>query len=223
MDRSNQVVIIAGILAGVVVLAAFIVGFNPTDPMDSPSFTWAAQTNDTLTYQITVYRDDTYFVSESIPRYDELNHTLITINITSLGDVQEITNETQFTMMVETEKITIMLPIRHENGSEVTVQAELVRSIISKCILPVGGWSFVDDYYSDLDDPDDYGYWCSTYFSYAELNTFVFGHLDFNLDAGNGWRSTMNTTTGLPSIIDWWHEDFIMHEYYQIIMTLILS
>ena len=224
MDRSIKVVIGAGVIVGVVVLAAFSVGLlTPGSPNESPEFTWIAQTNDTLTYQITVYRG-THFTSESFQRYDNLNNTFITLNITSLGDVQEITNEIQFTAMVETEKISILLPVLHENGSEVTdPQAELVRSTISKCILPVGGWSFVDDYYSDLDEPVDYSFSCNTYFSFIESDSFVFGHVQFNVDAGKGWHSTMNTTTGQPLVVEWWDRDFIMHRDYQIIMTLIPS
>lgn len=222
MDRSIKVVIGAVAIVGVVVVAAFSVGLL-TPASQSPEFTWIAQTNDTLTYQITVYRG-THFTSESIQGYDNLNHTFITLNITSLGDVQEITNETQFTTMVETEKVSILFPVLHENGSEVTVpEAELVRSIISKCIFPVGGWTFVDDYYSDLDDPGDYGFSCNTYFSYTESDFFVFGHVQFNIDAGRGWYSTMNTTTGLPSQIDWWIRDYIIHRDYQIVMMLISS
>ncbi len=224
MDRSIKVVIGAGVIVGVVVLAAFSVGLlTPANPKESPEFTWITQTNDTLTYQITVYRG-IHFTSESIPRYDNLNHTFITLNITSLVDVQEIDDESQFTMMVETEKVSILLPVLHENGSEITVpDAELIRGIVSKCILPVGGWSFVDDYYYDLDDPGDYSFSCNTYFSFIESDSFVFGHVQFNIDAGKGWHSTMNTTTGLPSIIDWWNRDFIIHRDYQIVMTLIPS
>ena len=68
MDRSIKVVIGAGVIVGVVVLAAFSVGLlTPANPKESPEFTWIAQTNDTLTYQITVYRG-IHFTSESIPR-----------------------------------------------------------------------------------------------------------------------------------------------------------
>jgi len=222
MHRSCEVVIGAGLLVGVVVLAAFSVGLLPlsVDPPDPPSFIWAVQTNDTLTYQVTVYR----IAHESMPgsEYDDLNHTIITLNITSLMDVQEITNETQFTLMVETEKTAILPPVLHENGSEVDVHAAgLVGNVISRSILPVDGWSFIDYCYSDLDQPSDYGFSCDTYFSYSEPDSFMFGHVLFFIDWGFGWHSTINTTNGLPSQIDWWFYDAISTESYQIIMMLI--
>ncbi len=223
MDSGNQGVIVGGIIIGVLLLAAFSVGMFPPfiDPPDPPSFKWAVHANDTLTYQVTVYR----IAHESLPRsdYDELNHTIITLNITSLVDVQEIINETQFTLMVETEKTAVLLPVLHENGSEVTVHAtDLVSDLISKNILPVDGWSSVDYYYSDLDEPQDYGFSCDTYFSYTEPDAFMFGHVFFFVDWGFGWHSTMNTTNGLPSQIDWWFNDAISNESFQIIITLTL-
>jgi hypothetical protein len=222
MDRGNQGVIVGGIIIGVLVLATFSVGMLPPfiDPPDPPSFKWAVHTNDTLTYQVTVYR----IAPEAMPgsEYEDLNHTIITLNITSLVDVQEITNETQFTLMVETEKTAILLPVLHENGSEVDVHvAELVENIVSKSILPVDGWSFVDYSYSDLDEPIDYGFSCDTYFSYTEPDSFVFGHVFYLVDWGFGWHSTINTTNGLPSHIDWWFYDALSTESYQIIITLI--
>ncbi|MHA1951306.1 MAG: hypothetical protein ACXAAO_11185 [Candidatus Thorarchaeota archaeon] len=217
MDRRVRVLGAAGVTLGVVILAAFSAGFLPPfDPINPPTFTWTAHTNDILAYEILVYRG----MGDEISWYDDLNQSTIRFNITSLPNVEGIVDSTQFTEMVETLKIDILPPVLNENGTEVNSSAiDLIHRIASKTILPVDGWSFIDNFYADSGEPSDCGFSCNHYYSILADETFIFGHLYFNIDAGSGWYATMNTATGLPSEIVWWTDDFIIHRHYQIVMT----
>lgn len=215
MDRRVRTFAVVGLLVGVVIVSAFSLGLFSPQPEPLP-FSWAVAENDTLSYEIVVYR----YSGHEFRSYDLLNHTIVNFNITSLPDLGGILDSTQFTEMIEILKVSLLPPILHENGTEVvTTGINLVHGIISKTVLPVNGWSYIDSFYDESASPIECEFVCRHYYSHEVNGTFTFGYLYYMYDGGDGWYATMDKTTGLPSRIVWWHDDFIIHRHYEIYMT----
>ena len=176
------------------------------------------QIGDTFTFLVQVRRAESVIVN---PLYAELNDTLVTVQIDALPVLSNDWNESEFTSNVlEYPKTSLILPIIHQNGTAInSTSADSINTILSQCILPIGGWDVLDYYYLDTSDPADYSFWCNTYYSYIEDDQFIFGHLSFYYDGGNVWEGLMEQQTGVPQYVHIWNIG-MNPEFYDLILVL---
>ena len=184
------------LLISLLVTASIIILIYPR-PLPVPSFEWNVQVGDTFTFSVTAHLSG---------NYSELNNTLVTVQVTSLPNLSNDWNESEFiTEVVESMKTSLIHPVVHENGTEIISQfSDSINNILSQCILPVGGWNALDYFYPDESDPADYSFYCNTYFSYFEDNLFTFGHVYFFIDGGFGWDGQIEEHTGVPIGVRIW-------------------
>lgn len=166
-------------------------------PSPIPSFEWNVQQGDMFTFSITVH---------SSMNYTELNNTQMTIEVNWLPGLSNEWNSSEFISEVfESGKTSLILPIIHENGTEInSTFANSINNIVSSCILPIGGWDILDQFFPNDSDTGDYGYYCDTYYSSAVDNAFSIGYVYFNIDAGFGWDSQIDRNTGVPREVRIW-------------------
>jgi hypothetical protein len=130
----------------------------------------------------------------------------VTVEVIWLPDLSNEWNPSEFrSEVLESNKTSLILPVMHENGSEIiSTFANSINNIVSSCILPIGGWHTLDQFYPNDSDPGDYGYYCDTYFSYTANNEFSIGYVHFIIDTGFGWESQIDQDTGVPIEIRIW-------------------
>ncbi len=208
MKRPNPKLTLAtSLLISFILLVAWSVqtSYQPDPrPPPVPSFEWNVQIGDTFTFLVDVRRADSLYHDEL---YAELNDTLVTIQITALPLLSNDWNESEFTSEVlEYPKTSLILPIIHQNGTEInSTSSDSINFILSHCILPIGGWDALDYYYPDEKDPSDYSFYCNTYYSYIEDGRFSIGHLFFHYDGGEVWEGQIGQQTGVPQFVHIWN------------------
>ena len=73
-------------------------------------------------------------------------------------------------------------------------------NIISKCILPIGGWSLIDTFFPN--SSEDLGLYPDTYLSEISGEFFRFGYFKLiNDDVSMRWFADINMTNGIPANI----------------------
>lgn len=187
----------------------------PSSEFISPEFEWNAEIGDTLTFLVRVQGPSQV--------YFELNNTLMTVEINALPDLSNEWNASEFiSKVIEFNKTSIVFPVVHQNGTEVnSTSSESINEMISRCILPTGGWSALDQFYSDQSDPSDYSFVCNTHYSFIEYYLFVIGYMRFVHDIGSGWEGQVYQNSGVPQKVWIWHHNFIF-PYLSYDVTLLL-
>ena len=189
---SDKTIMATCFLMSFIIIVAWSVPANIPSAPPVPSFEWNVQVGDTFTFLVNVYHTTSL--------YAELHNTSMTVQITALPDLSNDWNESEFTSKVlESMKISLVLPITHQNGTEInSTSSDSIISILSKCILPIGGWNTLDYYFPDGTHFSDYGSPTDfTYFSFIEEGVFSFGYLFYNYDYGRTWEGHIDQVTGV--------------------------
>lgn len=183
---------------------------------------WAVETGTEITYAIGVtgFTESLSTMNASFfpPPHAELNNTFVTIRIDNLPDIPPFMNGETFAQSVLSHvKTSIMGPVEYVNGSEVvSADYSFLNSLISQSILPAGNWPFIDSLYPDKPESEWY---CDTYLS--SLGTsFMIGHRAYLIDAGGGWYTAVDMSTGLPTNATVWGSKYYGESWYLYEVTL---
>lgn len=162
---------------------------------------WFIEVGDELDFSIEIRGYDVY-----PPTLVELNNIEIKANITSLPNLSLFfTAGTFISGVVDVIKVSCTF----SNGSEIDEAYEdVLNSLISRSILPIGFWEQIDFLYADDYDHYYVGFgpiW--TWVSRVESDLFFFAHQSKEYHGSEGWKTHVNMTTGLPVDIEL-YEDF---------------
>ena len=179
---------------------------------------WNIKTGDSLVYEInvTATRDD---INELFtPMWAHLNNTRIVVTVTHLPMIQPFYSSTDYIeSIVNISKISC----RFENGTPLSDSDLFLESLISKALLPVGSWEFLDVMFLD-DWSGEWEMYEPDYTWIARFNEegFFFGYLGLSWHSTKGWSAMMNVTSGVPLFIET-HDNY--HDYGSTIDILELT
>ncbi len=144
---------------------------------------WGVEVGDQFSYSLKALGFfDYYYDHPCLP----LNNSVIIFNITSLPEIPLYCDRTTFSEL-------IVNPVKgyalFENGSSMNQECEsIVTALISKALLPVGDWVYIDTLY------DDQGAW----FSFSDGDFFYFGHTSLYSLGAPGWSAKISLDDGVP-------------------------
>lgn len=206
-------------LLTVAVILAFAIGVGvlvATRPLPVPDFEWGIQIGDMFRYEVTIHGEYPQMGSISLETFNRillLEGTTIVANVTQLPTLVGITNSsTFFAVVTSVSKVVCSF----DNGSE--IDGDLVTKIasaISGCILPIGGWPFVDSIYQDKPLELYYDLRSSCLYS----DHLYFGCASMVYDSYEGWSGNVSLSNGAPSNAHWWYR----HQYWTIYIELTLA
>ncbi|MFX1367778.1 MAG: hypothetical protein ACFFAY_04195 [Promethearchaeota archaeon] len=195
-----------------------IIAYQPFIPYEN-KFSWGLELQDEFTYEIGVfgvYGTNWNEISGPVP-FEELNQTRILAKITYLPSLENSSTSEAF---VDNVVNPMKVECRLASGSELDpdYQTSLER-FISRCILPLGDFAFIDVLF-----PDECLQSGISYCAKQHDDHFRFGHRYFGVDVGYDWYSNNSLSTGLPFIITYHyvnlHPPIIWANYY-VSLTLI--
>ncbi len=201
------VAISLGLIAGLIIIVPSL--------LPNPGLHWGVNESSKYSYEFSIVG---FKFESGIPYpipFFELNNTLVSVNITSLPEIVEF-NSTEFTeKVVVQDKVdcTTILP-------EYDIQE--LEEIISSCILPVGDWQLLDDFYPDPVDYENKTFY-RTYLSLWNETHFWFSHETILVNSGEIWSCFLDIVTGVPTeIVYHKYADYCCGEY-DYTMTLSLA
>ena len=210
------------IVLGSLVLTLVILGVVSYGLFNS-TMEWNVEEDQTLTYMISVKGFERYYSGSnytySPTPYDHLNGSMLQVKISNLPQVNKIFSETSFvTEVVKFSKTSIVSPFELENGTQI-IESEILflNGIISKALMPIGGWSIIDGFF--IDQPIN-EFLCDDYFSFTGQSVFIMGFRYFNIDAGHGWNATIDLSSGIPQTIHWFNVKYYGSNWYVYEITL---
>ena len=158
---------------------------------------WGIDVGDEFSYHI--LEEGWYLDGEGITgnrtQYSAINDTYIIVTIQSLPDLSLYPIESMFsTNVIQFMKI----GIGFENGSALPYQYGMIETVLSACILPLGGWILIDSFYQDT---DYLGSQFSTYYAYQDSNVFVFGFHMYDIDLDVSYEAVISQDNGMPSAL----------------------
>lgn len=183
------------------IIVLFLVIDSTTNfPWEIPqhSFSWTVAEGDEFVFNTTV--DGQYNYTPFIP--DELLvvvNTSIRVKIESLPDCS-IESEQGFISLINTVKVSSTFL----NGTDLPFDTcSSLNALVSRSILPTGGWEYIDWLYPDNKDDDAArnGWVIDSYLSKSQEESFYFGYYYCYVDCGNSWGAYISTTTGFPQSI----------------------
>ena len=210
------------VVLGCLVLTVVILGVVSYGLLNS-TMEWNVEEDQTLTYMISVEGFERYFsgsnYTDSPTPYDHLNKSMLQVKIGNLPQVDKIFSITSFvTEVVDFSKTSIVSPFELENGTQNTESEVLfLNGIISKALMPIGGWSIIDGFF--IDKPIN-EFLCDDYFSFTGQSVFIMGFRYFNIDAGHGWNATIDLSSGIPQTIHWFNVKYYGSNWYVYEITL---
>ena len=184
---------------------------------------WAMEEGQTLTYMISVEGYERVFSTSNYTDYptpyEHLNRSLIQVMISNLPQVNKTFSKTSFiTEIVDFLKTNIISSFELENGIQISESEVLfLNEIISKALMPTGGWNVIDDFY--IDQPIN-KFQCNDYFSVTGQSVFIMGNRYYNIDAGHGWNATIDMLSGIPLTIHWFDSKYHGNEWHVYEITL---
>ncbi|MFW9844735.1 MAG: hypothetical protein ACFFEV_09175 [Candidatus Thorarchaeota archaeon] len=166
----------------------------------SHDFEWAISVGDEFELNCSAYGYISYppHQAESIS-LSVLVNTSIIVRIVNIPSIN-ITSETDFLNLVSINKVST----RFTNGSSIPSNiASTLNSLISKFIMPVGGWEYLDFLFPDsLSDVGQEEYSSDTYLSQLDDESLMFGYRYYYIDAGHWWNGNVFVSNGLPTCIE---------------------
>lgn len=188
------------------VLSVFLISLLGSE---SPGFCWGVEVGDEFHFDIGVFgfiETDPDHPLDYVP-FLGYNNTQIIARITSLPTVAGNLSAAQFIGIVNELKVECVFT----NGTEISPNAiegyyvnfgqTSICEIVSRAILPVGHWNLVDRLFPD--EPEN-PWWCNTYLSDELGASMYFGYRYANVDAGSGWSTYVNLTSGMPLTVTHW-------------------
>lgn len=197
-------------------------------PPESPSFIWGVEAGDEFQFGIGVYGfiiADPGQPLDSVP-FLGYNNTQILVRITQLPAITDELSTAQLIDIVNELKV----ECEFLDGTEITPDAieglyvnfgqTSICEIVSRAILPMGHWDLVDSFFpAEPEIP----WGCNTYLSNKLASSMYFGYRYANVDAGAGWWSHVNLTSGMPLIVTHWevsaHTGLWLD--YQVVLTIV--
>ncbi|RDE17127.1 MAG: hypothetical protein C4K47_00205 [Candidatus Thorarchaeota archaeon] len=214
-----------GMLMTAIILANLIAAFSVFQYAQLETPRWRVNPGLAMTYFIAVTGNSTSVFEENItygpPPFYVLDDSLISINVTSLPSLDDALSSSSFTEhVIDYLKTQQVGALRHYDGTEIVgAKYDFLNAVVSRCILPVGGWSLLDSFYVDEPEP---GFVCNTYFSEVEQDGFLIGHRTYAAGSGIGWSAKVDTVTGVPFTLTIWAMQLqgIDRYSYSIVLTL---
>ncbi len=143
------------------------------------------------------------FYVKGFHNYEILNDTVVIVNISTLPVIPSILTRYTFeSSILEIDKISTTF----ENGTDT---GQYGFFLISRAILPCGGWEILDYLYVN---PEDTSFGPSGgnlrgYISKLESDYFYLGYEAVDFDASSGWNANISLETGIPYYIQYWRYD----------------
>jgi hypothetical protein len=130
----------------------------------------------------------------------DLNGMTVVANVTSLPLLDGVFNSsTFFSAIVNVSRVDCVLV----NGSELQNDVDtIIVSVLSGCILPIGGWPFVDSLYPD--ETPSFVLYPGFRASKLYPDRFFFAYIQSNgIDANWGWSGNITLSNGVPTSVHW--------------------
>jgi hypothetical protein len=207
------------VLVGAMV-SLYIISLMIEPPATETQFRWGLAVGDELLYEIIVQGANNN-VTRPIP-YAKYNNTQIRMRVVSLPNVTLVNSSEEMINVIEHLKT----ECEFINGSIISTDSRdgyymntSIPEILSRAILPVDGWTHIDDYF-----PNDVGqnqYSSNTYLSKMSQNWFYIGYYYFYIDFGYGWYGYLMIGTGFPISVIQWETDSICIGHYNVTLNLV--
>lgn len=190
----------AGVL---VIMLIILLGLNTTSepPFVITELEWNIEVGDSLIFDLNVTAESDSFNELWQSSWTHLNNTRVIANVTSLPLIQQI----YYTSAEYLESIVMTLKVscRFENGSQLSETDRFIESLVSKALLPVCRWDYLDHLFSDQPVPEwqmyepDYR-WGIT----IDEDAVFFGEYGESWHYTKGWSTKVNMTSGVPLMIE---------------------
>lgn len=193
----------------VIILVIQLVVFSTSEPpLVIIELEWNVKSGDLLSYELyaTGTRDE---LNQGLGfKWSHLNNTRILVNITYLPILSDLyTSEAFLENIVQVTKVSCSF----ENGTPLSDQDLFIETLVSKSLLPVIPWEYLDSMFPDqwigefqMYEPD------YTWVSRFDDDLFVFGRLGNSWHFTKGWSALINMTAGIPFKIEN-HDNY--HDY----------
>ncbi len=184
----------------------------------STNLKWSLDVGDSFVYHIVVDGWELNYTEsyhEHIPtvfmKYDGL---YVIAEIVSLPFLGFYLNGDDFKQVIDHQKVHVVF----ENGSEIPTEvSNMAESMISRCVLPIGGWQLIDWFYPDI--PASFPY-PPIYTSSSSDTSFHFGYDSLDIDLTTRLRGDISFDDGIPSKISYYRSHGLDYAF-NITLTLI--
>lgn len=121
-----------------------------------------------------------------------LNNTEVVFKVARLPWIPIALSADEFASLIEQTKCSV----RFANGSAVAEDySEVLISLFSSCLLPVGDWTYLDELFVDRIHLMEQNY---IYVSRIEGKSFIIGNIRKTYHEKAGWSGFVNMSTGVP-------------------------
>lgn len=176
------------------------VGFVTEYVRQSMTFSWAIEEGDVFIFDVSVTGNTTMGTTFQPPEFLIMNNTRIAVEIISLPNVTITFYASNF---IENIVEYLKTSSTFVNGTSIpTEYYYAINTHISKCMVPIGGWSHLDSFF-----PNDLGRPFMEHESYLSArlrNSFYFGHSLNETDQQSKWYGIIDLNTGVPQIVSFW-------------------
>lgn len=189
--------------AGILVIILIIhLGLNTTSepPIVIAGLEWNIEIGDSLIFNLNVTAESDSFNELWQSSWAHLNNTRIIANVISLPTIQPIYTSAEY---IESVVMTSKVSCRFENGSMLSEEDMFIESLVSKALLPICQWEYLDQLFSDqpvaefqMYEPD-YAWTVS-----IDEGTLLFGKYGISWHFTKGWSTRVNMTSGVPLMIE---------------------
>lgn len=211
------------ILISTIIIVALMLSVSSPEPI---RFQWGVDIGDDFYFDIEV---EGSMNNESNPvPFMTFSGTRIHVVITTLPNVSSLDSEEGLVEVVSSQKVLCTFADGTEfadDNSEgfYSYSSTTISEMISRALLPVGGWSFIDDLFPDnLASDVTHGADSDTFYSWIDQDAFFFGYRNWYIDFGHGWDTSLDKDTGFPISIYHWESDMICIGHYKVTLTLAL-
>ena len=213
------------VAAAALVVGVAVTGLIASGLIGSSAMHWCVRDDDAFSFVVEVQGftrtiNTSGWIDTEAP-YSFLNGSSFTVRISHLPALESSYTSSSFaTGVLEYVKSELDSPVMLVNGTEIPdPEYGLLNALVSRSVLPVGGWAAIDSFYPDT---PEFIYSCDTYMASTDSTRFSIGYRAFNIDAGHGWNATVNMETGVPIQATVWACRYHGMEWfsYSILITL---
>jgi hypothetical protein len=184
------------ILAAVIItiIISFSVGFVSEYIRESMVFSWAIEEGDEFDFDVTVKGNMTAGLTVIPPPYASMNNTRISVQIVSLPNVSIIFYASSFIENVVQYSKTSTSFV---NGTSIPISnyAE-INTLMSRCILPIGGWGHLDLLFPNQFDRPIMNQ--ESYISTHLRTSILFGYKSNTSSYEFEWQGIIDLDRGVP-------------------------
>ncbi|MFW9787573.1 MAG: hypothetical protein ACFFE2_02370 [Candidatus Thorarchaeota archaeon] len=193
MDHRQRIV--AAVLLTFMITVS--VGFLTEYIRESMTFSWSIEEGDQFMYDVSVTGITTTGTTDLPPPFVEMNNTRIHVEVMSLPNVSIVFYSDSFIdNIVDYEKTSSQFA----NGTTIPLEFRYgINSHISRCLLPIGGWSHLDNLFPNQIRLSHIEH--ETYLSVHLRTSFFFGYSSNDSYDVHKWQAIIDVTTGIPMIV----------------------